>query len=103
MTSVTPNSPLSAQATVAGDLRDGATLSGRAGPSEFALGGPEEYGGTASGPNPYGGECIYEGESLSEGECTFESVKSQSRESDKMVTIFRDSEIVKQCYCHFEP
>ena len=53
MTSVTPNSPLSGQATVAGDLRDGATLSGRAGPSEFALGGPEEYGGTASGPNPY--------------------------------------------------
>src|SRR5208282_4175601 len=44
MTSTTPNSPLSAQATVAGDLRDGATLSGRAGPSEFALGGPEEYG-----------------------------------------------------------
>lgn len=53
MTSTTPNSPLSAQATVAGDLRDGATLSERAGPSEFALGGPEEYGGTASGPNPY--------------------------------------------------
>jgi hypothetical protein len=49
------------------------------------------------------GECIYEGESLSEAECTFESVKSQSRESDKMVTIFRDSEIVKQGYCHFEP
>jgi hypothetical protein len=38
MTSTTPNSPLSAQATVAGDLRDGATLSDHSGPKIFVKG-----------------------------------------------------------------
>jgi hypothetical protein len=49
-----------------------------------------------------GGECSYEGESLSEAEHAFDSFKSQSRESDEMVTMFRDSEIIRQWYCHFE-
>jgi putative redox protein len=53
MTSPTPNATPLAQATMAGDLRDGATISGRAGASEFALGGSEEYCRTASGANPY--------------------------------------------------
>lgn len=53
MTSPTPDATPFAQATVAGDLRDGTTLSGRAGASEFALGGSEEYGRTTSGANPF--------------------------------------------------
>src|ERR1700733_11370796 len=42
-----------AQAIVAGGLDDDGMLTGRAGPSEFPIGGPDGRGGTASGPNPY--------------------------------------------------
>jgi hypothetical protein len=44
------------------------------------------------------GERIYEGESLSEAGHAFESFKSQSRESDETVIMFRDSEIIRQWY-----
>ena len=53
MTNATPGSAPPAQAVVAGDLDDGATLTARAGGSEFPIGGPDGRGGTASGPNPY--------------------------------------------------
>jgi putative redox protein len=45
--------PPMAQATAGGSLEDGGTLIGRAGPSEFPLGGPDGRGGTSGGPNPY--------------------------------------------------
>jgi len=41
------------QAVVAGDLDAGGTLNGRAGTSEFSIGGPDGGGGTAAGANPY--------------------------------------------------
>ena len=41
------------QAVVAGDLEGGGTLNGRAGVSEFSIGGPDGKGGTAAGANPY--------------------------------------------------
>jgi putative redox protein len=53
MTSSSLTVPPIATAIVAGDVRDGATFFGHAGESEFTVGGPEEYGGTATGPNPY--------------------------------------------------
>jgi putative redox protein len=53
MSSATTQSPIVSQAIVAGDLEEGATLTGRAGTAEFLVGGPPELGGTASGPNPY--------------------------------------------------
>ena len=53
MTSSTPEPTSIAQAVVAGDLDDDATLTGRAGASEFPIGGPDGRGGTASGANPY--------------------------------------------------
>jgi putative redox protein len=53
MTSSTTNAAPVAQATVSGELHDGATFSGRAGASELSLGGPPEHGGNASGSNPY--------------------------------------------------
>jgi hypothetical protein len=45
---------------------------------------------------------IYDGESLSEADRAFEIFKSQSRESDVLVTLMRDTDIVKQWYCHFD-
>jgi putative redox protein len=41
------------QAVVAGDLDGLGALNGRAGASEFAIGGPDGRGGTAAGANPY--------------------------------------------------
>jgi putative redox protein len=41
------------QAVVAGDLDGAGTLNGRAGVSEFSVGGPDGRGGTAVGANPY--------------------------------------------------
>jgi putative redox protein len=41
------------QAVVAGDLNGADTLNGRAGVSEFSIGGPDGRGGTAAGANPY--------------------------------------------------
>ena len=41
------------QAEVAGDLDGADTLNGRAGASEFSIGGPDGRGGTAAGANPY--------------------------------------------------
>lgn len=41
------------QAVVAGDLDGCGTLNGRAGASEFPVGGPDGRGGTAAGANPY--------------------------------------------------
>ena len=45
-----------------------------------------------------GGEIIYEGDSLTEADHAFEIFKSQSRESDVLVTLMQDSDIVKQWY-----
>lgn len=50
-----------------------------------------------------GGGIIYNGESLSAADDAFEVFKSQERQSDELVTLFRDSDIVKQWYCYFEP
>ena len=41
------------QAVVAGDLDGAGTLNGRAGASEFSIGGPDGRAGTAAGANPY--------------------------------------------------
>jgi len=41
------------QAVVAGDLDGAGTLNGRAGASQFSIGGPDGRGGTAVGANPY--------------------------------------------------
>jgi putative redox protein len=41
------------QTEVAGDLDGAGTLDGRAGASEFAIGGADGRGGTAAGANPY--------------------------------------------------
>ena len=41
------------QAEVGGDLDGAGTLNGRAGSSEFLIGGPDGRGGTAAGVNPY--------------------------------------------------
>jgi putative redox protein len=41
------------QAVVAGDLDGAGTLDGRAGTSEFSIGGPDGRGGTAAGATPY--------------------------------------------------
>jgi putative redox protein len=41
------------QAVVTGDLDGAGALNGRAGASEFSVGGPDGRGGTATGANPY--------------------------------------------------
>jgi hypothetical protein len=48
------------------------------------------------------GEVIYDGESLVEADNTLEAFMSQSKESDALVTLFQDSEIVRQCYRHLD-
>jgi putative redox protein len=53
MTSSTRGTAPIAQAVVTGDLDSDTPLTGRAGMSEFPVGGPDGRGGTASGPNPY--------------------------------------------------
>jgi putative redox protein len=69
----TTQSPPVAQAVVAGDLEEGATLTGRAGAAEFIVGGPLELGGTASGPNPY--DLL----SASLAACTAMTIRRQAR------------------------
>jgi len=53
MTISTDDSAPRPQAVVAGDLDGLGVLTGRAGASEFPIGGPDGKGGTAAGANPY--------------------------------------------------
>src|SRR3954464_15018487 len=61
------------QALVAGDLDGAGTLNGRAGASEFLIGGPDGRGGTAAGANPY--ELL----SASLAACTAMTIRLQAR------------------------
>jgi len=61
------------QAVVAGDLDGAGTLNGRAGASEFSIGGPDGRGGTAAGANPY--ELL----SASLAACTAMTIRLQAR------------------------
>jgi putative redox protein len=61
------------QAVVAGDLDGAGTLNGRAGVSEFSVGGPDGRGGTAVGANPY--ELL----SASLAACTAMTIRLQAR------------------------
>src|SRR5262249_16773895 len=61
------------QAVVAGDLDGAGTLNGRAGASEFSIGGPDGRGGTAAGVNPY--ELL----SASLAACTAMTIRLQAR------------------------
>ncbi len=61
------------QAEVSGDLDGAGTLNGRAGTSEFSIGGPDGRGGTAAGPNPY--ELL----SASLAACTAMTLRLQAR------------------------
>ena len=61
------------QAEVAGDLDGAGTLNGRAGASEFSIGGPDGSGGTATGVNPY--ELL----SASLAACTAMTIRLQAR------------------------
>jgi len=53
MTSSATGSKRLAQAVVTGNLAEGDLLNGRAGSSEFAVGGPDGRGHTMEGANPY--------------------------------------------------
>ncbi|MBZ9856355.1 OsmC family protein [Mesorhizobium sp. CA13] len=61
------------QAVVAGDLDSDGTLNGRAGASEFSIGGPGGRGGTTAGANPY--ELL----SASLAACTAMTIRLQAR------------------------
>jgi putative redox protein len=61
------------QAEVAGDLDGAGTLHGRAGTSQFSIGGPDGRGGTATGTNPY--ELL----SASLAACTAMTIRLQAR------------------------
>src|SRR5262252_3742978 len=61
------------QAEVGGDLAGAGTLNGRAGASEFPIGGPDGRGGTAVGANPY--ELL----SASLAACTAMTIRLQAR------------------------
>ena len=61
------------QAEVGGDLDGAGTLYGRAGASEFPIGGPDGRGGTAAGANPY--ELL----SASLAACTAMTIRLQAR------------------------
>jgi len=61
------------QADVGGDLDGAGTLNGRAGASEFPIGGPDGRGGTAAGANPY--ELL----SASLAACTAMTIRLQAR------------------------
>src|SRR6516162_11327747 len=54
MTNTNDDGAPRSQAVVAGDLDGAGTLNGRAGASEFSIGGPDGRGGTAARANPYG-------------------------------------------------
>lgn len=53
MTNANDDATRRPQAVVAGNLDGLGALTGRAGTSEFPIGGPDGKGGTASGANPY--------------------------------------------------
>src|SRR5262249_17878879 len=61
------------QAEVGGDLDGAGTLNGRAGTSEFPIGGPDGRGGMAAGANPY--ELL----SASLAACTAMTIRLQAR------------------------
>jgi putative redox protein len=61
------------QAVVTGDLDGLGTLNGRAGASEFSIGGPDGMGGTAAEANPY--ELL----SASLAACTAMTIRLQAR------------------------
>src|SRR5690349_19307952 len=61
------------QAEVVGDLDGAGALNGRAGTSEFSIGGPDGRGGTAPGANPY--ELL----SASLAACTAMTIRLQAR------------------------
>lgn len=61
------------QAVVVGNLADSDTLTGRAGTSEFRIGGPDGRGSTATGTNPY--ELL----SASLAACTAMTIRLQAR------------------------
>src|SRR3954467_12576742 len=61
------------QAEVIGDFDGAGTLNGRAGASEFSIGGPDGRGGTAAGANPY--ELL----SASLAACTAMTIRLQGR------------------------
>lgn len=61
------------QAVVAGDLDSVGALNGRAGASEFSIGGPDGRGGMAAGANPY--ELL----SASLAACTAMTIRFQAR------------------------
>jgi putative redox protein len=73
MTSSNHDGALRPQAVVAGDLDGLGTLNGRAGASEFSIGGPDGRGGTAVGANPY--ELL----SASLAACTAMTIRLQAR------------------------
>jgi putative redox protein len=73
MTNSNHDSAPSPQAVVAGDLDGAGTLNGRAGASEFSIGGPDGCGGTAAGANPY--ELL----SASLAACTAMTIRLQAR------------------------
>jgi hypothetical protein len=50
-----------------------------------------------------GGTIIYDGESLTEANRSFENFVSQSKELEVLVTLFQDSNIVRQWYRHLNP
>jgi hypothetical protein len=49
------------------------------------------------------GAIIYEGESLSEANRSFENFVSESKESEVLITLFQESKIVRQWYRHLNP
>src|SRR3954468_13972502 len=61
------------QAVVGGDLDCAGTLNGRAGASEFLIGGQDDRAGTAAGTNPY--ELL----SASLAACTAMTIRLQAR------------------------
>ena len=73
MTNSNDDSAPRPQAVVAGDLDGAGTLNGRAGASEFSIGGPDGRGGTAAGANPY--ELL----SASLAACTAMTIRLQAR------------------------
>src|ERR1700742_1186422 len=65
-----------AQAVVSGDLADGTSFSGRAGAIALPVGGPCEFGGNETGPNPY--DLL----SASLAACTAMTIRRHARHQD---------------------
>ncbi len=73
MTNSNDDSAPRPQAEVGGELDGAGTLNGRAGTSEFSIGGPDGRGGTVAGANPY--ELL----SASLAACTAMTIRLQAR------------------------